>query len=213
MKQPLSALTLVALFAAAATPLLAQQSQSGIEVTKIESTFEKTPVYNIGVGPKRNTGASKDWLMVEVEFTYEPKSPSDPQFLDDLTFNYYIALNNKSARNPQETLLTGSVTHVAIPVGKGLRSVVFVSPRTLERFFDGKPPANANQAVASVGVTVTRGGLIVGELSVGAGKGVQQWWTRFQQAPPGYVLNKNETPFAPLFGDYYEAIRAKAPGL
>jgi len=210
MKSPLSLLALAAL---AASQVFAQQSQSGFEITKIEPTFEKTPVYNIGIGPKRNTGPSKDWLIVEVEFSYEPRGASDPQFLDDLVFNYYIALKNQSAKNPQPTLITGSVTHVAIPTGKELRSSAFVSPRTLERFFDGKVPSNASQAIAAVGVTITRGGQVVAEMSTGEGKGNQQWWTRFQQAPPGYVLNKNETPFAPLFGDYYEAIRAKAPGL
>ncbi|MFY8216192.1 MAG: Amuc_1102 family pilus-like protein [Chthoniobacterales bacterium] len=210
MKTPLLVLTLAAV---AVTQVFAQQPQTGIEITKIEPTFEKTPVYNIGIGPKRNTGASKDWLIVEVEFSYEPRGASEPQFLDDLVFNYYIALNNKSAKNPQPTLITGSVTHVAIPKGKELRSSAFVSPRTLERFFDGKVPANAAQAVAAVGITITRGGQVVAEMSTGEGKGIQQWWTRFQQAPPGYVLNKNETPFAPLFGDYYEAIRAKPPGL
>lgn len=209
MKTHLLAVTLIAL---AVSSVFAQQ-QTGITITKIEYMFEKTPVYGVGVGPKRNAGASKDWLVVEVEFSYEQKGPGDPPFLDDLTFNYYIALNNKSQSNPQETLLTGSVTHVAVPAGKGMRSVMFVSPRTLERFFGGKSPANANQAVAAVGVTITRAGQVVAEQSVGAGKNSPQWWTRFQQAPPGYVLNKNETPFAPLFGDYYEAIRAKPPGL
>jgi hypothetical protein len=28
----------------------------------------------------------------------------------------------------------------------------------------------------------------------------------------GYVLNKNETPFAPLVWDYYEAIKARPAG-
>lgn len=210
MKSPILAILLATIIAGTA---FAQQPKTGVEITNIEPTFEKTPVYNIGIGPKRSTGASKDWLVVEVEFSYDPLSPNDPEFLDDLTFNYYIALKNQSSRNPQPTLITGSVTHVAIPKGKGMRSAAFVSPRTLERFFEGKSPSNANQAVAAVGVTITRGGQVVAEMSIGEGKGSPQWWTRFQQAPPGYVLNKNETPFAPLFGDYYEAIRAKPPGL
>jgi len=210
MKLPILATVLAAL---AVSQVSAQPAQTGIEITKIEPTFEKTPVYNIGVGPKRNTGASKDWLIVEVEFSYEPRGANDALFLDDLTFNYYIALKNQSAKNPQPTLITGSVTHVAIPKGKDLRSAAFVSPRTLERFFEGKVPSTAAQAIAAVGVTITRGGQVVAELSTGEGKGMPQWWTRFQQAPAGYVLDKNETPFAPLFGDYYEAIRAKPAGL
>jgi hypothetical protein len=30
---------------------------------------------------------------------------------------------------------------------------------------------------------------------------------------PGYVLNKNETPFAPLVWDYYEAIKTRPAGM
>ncbi len=208
MKRTFLTLSLIAFTAASASA----QIKTSVEITNINPVFEKTPVYNIGVGPKRNTGASKDWLVVEVEFSYNPAGPNDPPFLDDLTFNYYIALKNQSQQNPQPTLLVGSVTHVAIPVGKGMRSAAFVSPRTLERFFEGRSPTNANQAVAAVGVTITRAGQVVAEDSTGEGKGRAQWWTAFQQAPAGLVLNKNETPFAPLFGDFYEAIRARPAG-
>lgn len=201
----------IALAAAIAAPAFGQANNSGLEITKIESVFEKTPEFSISIGPKRRSN-SKDWLFVEVEFTYEPKGPTAPKFLDELTFNYYILLNNRTpAALP--TLLTGSVVHTAIMPGKGMRSAAFVSPRTIERFFDGKAPANANQAVMAVGVTITRQGQVVAELSTGEGKGRPQWWNQFQQAPPGFVLNKNETPFAPLFSDYFEALKAKPAGL
>ncbi len=40
-------------------------------------------------------------------------------------------------------------------------------------------------------------------------RGDQQWWQNLQQVT-GKVLNKNQTPFAPLIWDRYEQI--KAPG-
>ncbi len=123
--------------------------------------------------------------------------------------NYYVLLNNKSKEHPQGTLLTGSVTHAAIPQGKGMNSVMYVSPRTLERFFGGKSPTTAPAAVVDVGVTITKQGATVAE---GSWKGRGQWWSTLQQVT-GYVLNKNETPFAPLAWDYYEAIKARPAGM
>jgi hypothetical protein len=46
----------------------------------------------------------------------------------------------------------------------------------------------------------------------GSWKGKGQWWSTMQQVN-GYVLNKNETPFAPLAWDYYEAIKARPGGM
>jgi hypothetical protein len=90
-----------------------------------------------------------------------------------------------------------------------MHSVMYVSPRTLERFFAGKAPNNVTAAVVDVGVTITKQGQLVAEASW---KGRGQWWSNYQQVS-GYVLNKSETPFAPLAWDYYEAIKTKSGGM
>jgi hypothetical protein len=87
--------------------------------------------------------------------------------------------------------------------------VMYVSPRTLERFFEGKIPSTASSAITDVGVIITKQGQTVAEASW---KGRGQWWSALQQVN-GYVLNKNETPFAPLAWDYYEAIKARPAGM
>jgi len=89
-----------------------------------------------------------------------------------------------------------------------MNSVMYISPRTLERFFDGKAPGTAASALVDVGVTITKQGQLVAEKSW---KGKGQWWSSLEQVN-GYVLNKNETPFAPLAWDYYEAIKARPAG-
>ena len=188
----------------------AQQNPLGIKINKVDVLFEKTPDYTIGIGPKRKAN-SQDWLVGEVDFSFEPRDPRQ-QFLDDLTFNYYILLANESREFPKGTLLTGTINHTAVAPGRNLHSVAFVSPRTLARFFGGKAPASASQATQAVGVTISNQGQVVAEESVGKGKGTRQWWTQFQQGPPGYVLDKQQTPFAPLFWDYYEATKLKPAG-
>ena len=200
------------------TPLLAalalstaqaQQLSKDFQITKLTPDMLTTPEYNFSYGPKnKKVAKNKDWLEVEVSFDWQPRDKK-PEFLDELTFNYYILLNNKTRENPQGTLLTGSVTHVAIPQAKAMNSVMYVSPRTLERFFEGKIPTSASSAVVDVGVTITKQGQLVAESSW---KGRGQWWSTLQQVT-GYVLNKSETPFAPLAWDYYEAIKSRPAGM
>jgi hypothetical protein len=187
----------------------AQQANTDFQISKITPDLATTPDYSFSLGPKgKKVQKNKDWLEVEVSFDWTPRNPK-PEFLDELTLNYYILLNNKDRENPKGTLLTGSVTHAAIPQGKGMNSVMYVSPRTLERFFAGKVPSTANSAVLDAGVTITQQGQLVAESSW---KGRGQWWSGFQQVS-GYVLNKSETPFAPLVWDYYEAIKARPAGM
>ena len=197
------------LLAAGTLSIATARPAKDFQILKITPDLATTPEYNFAFGPKnKKVQKNKDWLEVEVSFEWQPRDQK-PEFLDELTFNYFILLNNKSRENPGGTLLTGTVTHVAIPQAKGLNSVMYVSPRTLERFFEGKIPSTASSAITDVGVTITKQGQTVAEASW---KGRGQWWSALQQVS-GYVLNKNDTPFAPLAWDYYEAIKARPAGM
>ena len=197
------------LLAAGTLSIATARPAKDFQILKITPDLATTPEYNFAFWPKnKKVQKNKDWLEVEVSFEWQPREQK-PEFLDELTFNYFILLNNKSRENPGGTLLTGTVTHVAIPQAKGLNSVMYVSPRTLERFFEGKIPSTASSAITDVGVTITKQGQTVAEASW---KGRGQWWSALQQVS-GYVLNKNDTPFAPLAWDYYEAIKARPAGM
>ena len=177
------------------------------KILKVEPSFLDSPIYS---GPRydKRGARAKSWLEIEVSFEWQPRL-RDPKYTDELTFNYYILLKNRSPQYPQGTLLVGSVTHTSIPQEKDMHSVVYISPRTLERFFEGKVPANAEQALVDVGVTITNQGQQVASTSWKSKSG--DWWPQFQKTP-GFVLNKNETPFASLAWDYYEAIKPNTMG-
>jgi hypothetical protein len=210
----ISAAALLALLAVS-TSVRAQQPalNSEIQITKIESSFIDSPKINAAGYAKKTTGRPGSWLEVEVTFD-RAAVPKAPKFAEELTFNYYILLKNEQfTEDKKPTLLTGSVTHVSVPQEKGLHSVAYVSPRTLARFFDGKIPVNAPQAVTDVGVTISgAGGLMAIATSKGTVKGDKGWWdnTAPYTPTPGALLNKNETPFAPLEWDFYEAIKSKS---
>jgi hypothetical protein len=186
---------------------------SEISIAKIDAALVDTPKIPGGGYTKKGQPRPGKWLEIEVTFDHN-KGAKDSKVGEELTFNYYILLNNKdSTEDRKQTLLTGSVTHEHVPPEKALHSVAFVSPRTLAKLFDGKPPVNAQQAVFDVGVTVTgKEGLLAISTFKGTVKGDKGWWdgTPTWTALPGQIRNKDQTPFAPLEWDYFEPVKIKS---
>ena len=169
----------------------AQTRGADFQITKITKNLISTPQFTYTGAEQYQANQRDRWLEVEVEFT------AAPQFTDELTFRYYILVNGK--------LLTGEVTHTNIPAGRDDRSVMYVSPRTLTRFSENRPfTLNSFQNIA---VQVVQQGAVKDELSLV--RAPAQWFATISQIS-GFVLNKNETPFAPLYWDRYEQI--KTPG-
>ena len=81
---------------------------------------------------------------------------------------------------------------------------MYVSPRTLARFNNNRPVTI--NLVQNIAVQIVQQGAVKSELSLSPAP--PQW---FATLPPtaGFVLNKNETPFAPLYWDRYEQIRIR----
>jgi hypothetical protein len=150
-----------------------------------------TPQYTF-TGAEQYVPNQRDrWLEVEVEFG------AAPAFTDELTFKYFILLNGR--------LLTGEVTHTNIAAGRDNRSVMYVSPKTLARFLNNRPVTP--NVVQNIAVQIVQQGAVKDELSLV--RAPAQWFSSIPQVT-GFVLNKNETPFAPLYWDRYEQI--KTPG-
>ena len=146
----------------------------------------KSPDFQINGGPQKRTTFGT-WLEVEVE--YETK----PEMIDELTFKYTILIQN--------TLLDGEVTYVNIPAQRDHYAVMYVPPRALLRLTGGKPLTSAS--IENVWVQATKQGQVLDQSSLRPGP--------IPNLPhiAGLVLNKNETPFAPLYYDRYEAIKPK----
>jgi hypothetical protein len=165
----------------------AQQRGSGYEISGISPSVVRTPDYDFS-GDKKPGVRPRNWLEVEVEFRAEP------EMTEELTVKYYILVN--------KTLFVGETTHVNIAKGRERRSVMYIAPNTLERLMEGKP-FNAS-AIENVGVELLKQGQLVAVKSLKDSR--VPWWQQFPQTT-GYVLNKNDTPFAPLYWDRYEAIK------
>lgn len=174
----------------AATSIVCAQAPAadGYQITKINRELVPTPEYNLSQGPSVKSNGRERWLQVEVDFA------ATPEFTDELIFKYYILIDGK--------LLTGEVTQVNILAGKELHSVMYVSPRALAHLL-GNRSLTAN-SLQNVAVQILAKGEVKDELSLVRAR--PQWFSALP-ALTGFVLNKSETPFAPLFWDHYEQIK------
>jgi hypothetical protein len=160
------------------------------QITKISKNLVPTPqfAYTGATQPQTQTNQRDRWLEVEVEFK------ATPELTNELTFKYYILFNG--------TLLTGEVTHINIPAGRENRSVMYVPPRALARFANKRPiTENSCQNIA---VQIVQQGTVQAETSLNRAQ--PQWFEALPQVS-GLVLNKDQTPFGPLYWDRYEQIK------
>lgn len=177
----LAAISALALSASAQTLV----GPGSVKISKIQPAVVKTPEFNLTSGPTKRS-KNLDWLEVEVEFE------TKPELIDELTFKFMILIEKK--------LLDGEVTYVSIgSKPKDHYAVAYVSPKSLDRLTGGK--ALTGSSIENVWVEVSKQGQVLAKDSFKPG------------APPnlphlsGMVLNKDETPFAALFYDRYEAIK------
>ena len=205
------------LLAVCALPLQAQV-KSEFSIKKIDPALLETPQISAGTYRKQQPGAARPtpWLEVDVNFERDEVSKEAPKFSDDLTVNFYILLNNAAlSPDKQSTLLTGSTTVSDVPYGKGLHVAAFVAPQTLARYFEGKAPINIQQTVIDVGVTISNSTGVVAISSFKSAEVAKQgkgWWESGtgMTTVAGRVLEKSQTPFAPLAWDYYLPSKSKA---
>lgn len=180
----------VAIAALLATTFVSRAQDKTFEIAEIAPEVVKTPDINFSNGPRNARSDYEDWVQVEVTFA------AAPEFTDEVTVKYYIAVNKQ--------LLTGEVTHINVPQGRELRSVMYVPPRTVQRLMGGKNlTANAFDNIAVQ--MLVKGQLVAQKSWKRAGN--ENWFQTVQQIP-NLVLNKNETPFAPLYWDRYEMIKS-----
>jgi hypothetical protein len=183
--------TLIVIGVAILLPYAAAQTRGigEFQITKITKDLISAPQFTYTGAQQYQTNQRDRWLEVEVEFS------AASEFTDELTFKYYILFNGK--------LLAGEVRHTNIAAGTSNRSVMYVSPRTLARF-SGNRPVTAS-SFQNIAVQIEQQGVVKDELSLV--RAPAQWFATMPQIS-GFVVNKNETPFAPLYWGRYEQIKA-----
>jgi len=165
----------------------AQNRAADFQIARINRDLITTPDYTYN-GAEQPRSPRERWLRVEVQFS------SAPDFTDELTLKYYILMNGK--------VLTGEVTHVNVLAGREHYSVIYLPPHGMAYVMQNRPASTAS--VENVAVQILQKGEVKDELSMNRAR--PAWFTSLP-AVSGLLLNKNETPFAPLFWDRYEQIK------
>lgn len=180
------ALVLLA-FAALGTAAQAQipVGPASVKLGKVEISAPSTPEYQVTGGQNKRYKTGK-WLEFEVSYDTVPDE------IDELTFKFTALIEKK--------LLDGEVTYVNIAKGRDHYAVMYISPKSIDKLTGGKALTPAS--IENVWVELTRQGQVLARTSFRPGN-----------APnlphvAGMVVNKTQTPFAPLFYDRYEEIKA-----
>ncbi len=162
-------------------------------VRRIEPRMVDPPRYQVRDGRSIDAGRAGRWLEVRLQY-----DRPEIEWLDEATFTYYIVLHNRRpAEGEREyNLFRGEVTYVNIPRERNLNSVMYLHPRTMERYGE----------VDRVAVVISSQGRM---LAIASDPDTdERWWERL---PPktGFVLNRLETPFAMLNTEAFEAIKVE----
>lgn len=152
-------------------------------------TIALLPTPQITFAGEQRTVPTKDSKWVEIEVTFQ----ANVDITDEITFKYYVLVG--------QALFVGEVTHVNIQKGRDLHSVMYIPAKTMTSMFPGKPITLSLIDNAAVQMLVK--GVVVDELYA---KSAQAGWYQKMQQTAG-LLNKNDTPFAPLYWDRYEVIK------
>ena len=157
---------------------------ASIKLDKVQPEVVKTPEFNITGGSNKRFKTGQ-WL--EIEIGYETKAEE----IDELTFSFTAQIDKQ--------LVTGDVTYVNIAKGRDHWAVMYISPKGLDKLLNGKPLTPGS--IENVWVEVNKTGQVLGKEShkPGAIPNVAK--------KTGFLLNKAQTPFAPLYYDRYEEIK------
>jgi hypothetical protein len=186
----------IALFAAmgiSSLTALGQQPVPGpggdvLRIRKMTPTKEKTPIFQTSIRTQ-SSARPTDWWRVVVDFD------TAPDWLDELEFTYYVYMKDQSNRGA-EVMFRGTVTYLNIPKGRH-QSDIFLHPSTMTRL----------GSVEQVAVVVKSKGAVVGTESTAK---TPNWWERFSPVD-GVLLSRDQTPFAFIDYDSFNAIKAAAP--
>ena len=175
----------------------AQAAAEMLRVDRMNVARLPTPVFQTRSSiPSTGRGGGRDeWIEFSVLYR------TAPDWIDELTFTYYVVLDQKDTPQTPYKLLTTAVTYVNVEKGRSHRATAYLHPTTFARY--GRP---ARWAVV---ITTTLGGRPFEVIKCSEGEEQRQWWRQLQ-AEEGLLLNRNETPFAFFNLSDLEAIKSPA---
>jgi hypothetical protein len=182
----IAGLSIVSFAAQAQVPAVV--TARNVKIEKILPAVVGTPEFQVTNTTLKRSQPQK-WLEIEVEFGIE-----GVEIVDELTFKFDVLINGK--------LYPGDITHVNIPKGKDRYTIMYISPRNLDRITGGKPLTAG--MIENVWITISKQGQA---LALSSLKDKNTRAVPNLPQFPGLLTPKSETPFSVLWTDRYEAVK------
>ena len=150
----------------------------------------------------------KNWIELDLEFDIKlPEEAGGRKgTYSGLQVNLYVALQHMTKENKRE-VLTGTLDLLDVPADEPSHALAYISPATLKSIFQ-KDFVTASSDIQGWGVEIVAEGKVVAAKS---SVGKTAWWENKEAFAmmQGMLLNKMETPFAAVFGDYDVPVKTK----
>ncbi len=178
-----------------------------VKIKGVEVQEQQTPMMNV-TNVKMKRWYPKNWIELDIEF--DIKLPEDAGgrkgTYGGMQLNIYVALQHMSKDNKREVIM-GTLDLLDIPADEPCHALAYISPSTLKSIFQ-KDNVTASSDIQGWGVEfVVEGKVIAAKSSVGK----TAWWEKKEAFAmmDGLLLNKMQTPFAAVFGDYDVPVKTK----
>ena len=158
-------------------------------------------------GGKSKPFKAKDWLEIEIKLNLLLSPEPISKTCDKVIVKWYVAVKNPE--KPGTFLkITKTIEYVNVPLSEDVYCSVYLSPSSIKRL-TGYDRAGKG-AVEYVGIEV----LINNEkVAQETSKGKVGWWNapsdKISDTDLVPLLNKAETPFAPMWWDRYAEVSAE----
>lgn len=159
------------------------------------------------MGTNRGSSPTATGKWILVEFSYEVKPDPEKEkstHLDEVQFKVSVEGSDGEGRKSDKTvILSGEVTYMAVPVGKGFGSM-YIPADVAAIYHIDRYMSNYN-----VNVQAFVGGQLVDSKDKKSGE-ADNWFARpdFKNIP-GMLLNKQQSPFVVNDTDRYPTIKPK----
>lgn len=178
-----------------------------VDIKRVTVAEQQTPMFS-ATNVKDKRWRPKNWIEVDVEFDIKlpPDAGGRNGTYSAMQLNIYLALQHMTKDGKRE-VITGTLDLINIPAGETCHALAYVSPAALKSIFL-KDNVTATSDVQGWGVEfIAEGKTIAADSSVGK----SAWWEKTEAFAmlQGLLLNKLQTPFATLWGDYDVPVRAK----
>lgn len=178
-----------------------------LKIKGVDVQEQPTPMLEAS-NVKMKRWTPKNWIELDVEFDIKlPEIAGGRKgTYAGMQLTFYVALNHMTKDNKRE-VITGTLDLVDIPADEPCHALAYISPATLKSVFQ-KDFVTASSDIQGWGVEFVAEGKVIAAKSSLSNK---PWWESKENLAmlQGMLLNKLQTPFANIFGDYDVPVRAK----